>query len=58
MIILNYWNPLLTSQSSIACACFEVEGILYSLSLVGESMVCKSVFFGIDLSLALNGVLR
>ena len=26
--------------------------------LVGESMVCKSVFFGIDLSLALNGVLR
>ena len=26
--------------------------------LVGESMVCKSVFFGVDLSLALDGVLR
>jgi len=27
-------------------------------TLVGESMVCKSVFFGVDLSLALDGVLR
>ena len=26
--------------------------------LVGPSMVCKSIFFRIDLSLAMNGVLR
>ena len=32
--------------------------ICHLLFSVGESMVCKSVFFGIDLSLALNGVLR
>ena len=32
--------------------------LFHLLFLVGESMVCKSVFFGTDLSLALNGVLR
>ena len=53
--LTKIWNLLPTSQSSIACLSF---GHASCSSWVGESMVCKSVFFGIDLSLALNGVLR
>ena len=49
-------HPVLEPSAHLAILHYLVLMLL--ARLVGESMVCKSVFLGIDLYLALNGVLR